>query len=100
MGATVEAKLKRLFDFQRFVQEPKLQKVIDDSMSFSNLRKLSDDDLDMVAAGTEINDNAKDDDLNKMPIHCSCGWDFEVKLGVKSAECPNPLCKKIHYFNG
>lgn len=49
-------KLRTLFDFQRFEKNPNLNRVIDDVESryglgqVSSIRKLSDDELDMVIA--------------------------------------------------
>lgn len=99
MAATVKAKLKRLFDFQRFVQEPGLQSIIDETISGSNVLKLSDDDLGLVAAGTGADSNSQENSENTMPFHCTrCGHDFNVKLGVKSFTCPK--CSKTYYING
>ena len=98
MAVTVEAKLKRLFDFQRFVREPGLQDIIDETLSDPGLRRLSDDDLDMVAAGTDTGSGNQDNNENTIPFHCTCGYDFNITLGVKYCKCPN--CQKIHYFNG
>lgn len=53
MGNEVlERKIKRLFDFQRFIGDPELDKVIEDTESgINNIVKLSDYDLELVAAG-------------------------------------------------
>lgn len=45
-----EEKLKKLFDFQRFEQNPRLQKVISDTHRRIESRELTDDELDLVAA--------------------------------------------------
>ena len=47
----MENKLRQLFDFQRFENNPRLAKVIDDAVSGGEA--LSDDDLFMVAAAGE-----------------------------------------------
>lgn len=55
-------KLKRLFDFQRFEGNEKLQSLIDDTDS-RRLNELADDDLQWVsAAGEESDFNKKKDD--------------------------------------
>lgn len=45
-----EAKLKSLFDFQRFENNKKLQRVIDNTHRRVEARELTDDELDLVAA--------------------------------------------------
>ena len=47
----MENKLKSLFDFQRFENNPRLAKVIKDTECYAE--ELSDDDLFMVAAAGE-----------------------------------------------
>ncbi len=96
MKGTVEGNLRKLFDFQRFVKEPGLQSVIDDSISGSRMMRLSEDDLDMVAAGTELPGENK----NEITIMCECGWKITFEAGVSSVTCRNPKCKKIHYIKG
>ena len=44
------SKLNRLFDFQRFEGNARLQKVIDDTHRRLEARELNDDELDLVAA--------------------------------------------------
>ncbi|MCR5234145.1 MAG: hypothetical protein K6E53_09585 [Lachnospiraceae bacterium] len=46
----MEEKLRNLFDFQRFSENPTLQGVIDQTHSRINKSILSDDDMEMVAA--------------------------------------------------
>ena len=45
-----EAQLFQAFDLQRFAENPRLQKVIDSAHRRSEIRELSDDELDNVAA--------------------------------------------------
>ena len=47
------AKLSRLFDFQRFEGNARLQKVIDETHRRLEARELNDDELDFVAAAGE-----------------------------------------------
>ena len=49
----MEKKLKKLFDYQRFEKNGKLEKIIAETES-RNARKLSDDDLSLVNAAGEI----------------------------------------------
>ena len=44
------AKLSRLFDYQRFEGNARLQKVIDETHRRIKARELTDDELDQVAA--------------------------------------------------
>lgn len=44
------AKLSRLFDFQRFERNARLQRVIDEAHRRAGARELTDDELDQVAA--------------------------------------------------
>ncbi len=44
------AKLSRLFDYQRFERNARLQKIIDDTHRRVGARELTDDELDQVAA--------------------------------------------------
>ncbi len=46
----MDKKLKALFDFQSFEQEPELQKVIDSVHARYSSARLSLDELDLVAA--------------------------------------------------
>ena len=50
----MERKLKNLFDFQRFVRDPALQRIIDEAESYMEAVELSDDILDLAAAGTAV----------------------------------------------
>ena len=53
----MEKMLSRLFDFQRFENEPSLAKIIDDvegRYERRNIVRLSDDDLSFVAAAGEV----------------------------------------------
>ena len=45
-----ETQLYRIFDLQRFSENPRLQKVIDSAHRRVENRELSDEELDMVAA--------------------------------------------------
>ena len=47
------AKLSRLFDFQRFEGNARLQKAIDEAHRRVEERELNDDELDQVAAAGE-----------------------------------------------
>ena len=53
MRDMTEAKLKALFDFQKFEQEPKLQSVIDNARSMSKIVPLRDEELTYLAAGVD-----------------------------------------------
>ena len=44
------AQLSRLFDFQRFAGNARLQKIIDDTHRRVEARELDDDEIDQVAA--------------------------------------------------
>ena len=44
------AQLSRLFDFQRFAGNARLQKIIDDTHRRVEVRELDDDEIDQVAA--------------------------------------------------
>ena len=44
------AQLNRLFDFQRFAGNARLQKIIDDTHRRVEARELDDDEIDQVAA--------------------------------------------------
>ena len=44
------AKLSRLFDYQRFEKNARLQRVIDEAHRRVGARELTDDELDQVAA--------------------------------------------------
>ena len=46
----MEKKLSLLFDYQKFAQNKELQDVIDSVHARYSMRKLSDDEADMVAA--------------------------------------------------
>ena len=61
----MEKKLKQLFDFQKFEQNPRLSAIIDEAEN-SPLQKLTDDDLSLVsAAGTGRHKHKKYDDMKK-----------------------------------
>lgn len=58
----VEKKLKRLFDYQKFEQEPGLKSVIDKVEGKSlGIRKLTDDELEFAAGGMGTDDSVQDD---------------------------------------
>ncbi len=100
MSGTIEGKLKRLFDFQRFVSEPSLQSVIEDTRTGSDLKRLSEDDLEYVSAGTELPAGGPGN-TTTIKFHCkNCGRDFDVELGAKIAQCDNPRCNMIYYLKG
>ncbi len=46
----MEKKLSLLFDYQKFEQNPELQRVIDNVQAHFRKQKLSDDEADMVFA--------------------------------------------------
>ena len=48
------AQLSRLFDFQRFAGNARLQKIIDDTHRRVEARELTDDELDQVAAAGDL----------------------------------------------
>ena len=51
----VESGLSRLFDYQKYEKEPKLQSVIDEAENgYSGIRKLTDIELEYAAGGVEI----------------------------------------------
>lgn len=49
------AELSRLFDFQRFEKNARLQRVIDEAHRRVKARELTDDELDQVAAAGVLN---------------------------------------------
>ena len=67
----VGSKIRKLFDYQRFEKEPKLQRVIDSS---TGKRKMSDDELEFVAGGVMTGDDPEDPLANgRCPVnHCGC----------------------------
>lgn len=81
---TTEAKLKALFDFQKFEQEPKLQSVIDNARSMSKIVPLRDEELTYLAAGV---DNSSTYSGNKKCPKCNSGLVFNEKMNW--FECPN-----------
>ena len=69
MGSSTEKKLRKLFDFQRFEKDEKLQEVIDGTLQNANIRLLSDDELEFAAGGKEM-----DKDESKTEGFCvKCG---------------------------
>ena len=54
MGSSTEKKLRKLFDFQRFEKDEKLQEVIDGTLQNANIRLLSDEELEFAAGGKEM----------------------------------------------
>jgi hypothetical protein len=61
------AQLSRLFDFQRFAGNARLQKIIDDTHRRVEARELTDDELDQVAAAGAP-DAAKPKKAGDLPI--------------------------------
>lgn len=62
----MEARLKNLFDFQKFANEPELQRVIDQAHARRGARLLSLDEADMVnAAGDKYVKPENADPLNQ-----------------------------------
>lgn len=58
----VEKKLRRLFDYQKFEQEPGLKSVIDGvEGKTSGIRKLTEDELELTAGGRGAAGPTKDD---------------------------------------
>ena len=57
----MENKLKRLFDFQRFEKNPRLEKLVEETESrcARNGRELSDEDLDRVSAAGDLSASIK-----------------------------------------
>lgn len=49
----MEKKLKRLFDYQRFEKNERLEKLIEESQARSKAAELSDESLEMVSAAGE-----------------------------------------------
>ena len=70
-------------------------------MTYDNkkVRELSLDELDKVSGGTDF-DIGPTGAGETICFQCSCGTVFNVKLGEKSAKCPNPNCGRIHTFHG
>ena len=57
----VEKKLRKLFDYQKFEKEPKLQGVIDGAESgYNGIRKLTEEELEFAAGGVNEGDNSED----------------------------------------
>lgn len=50
----MEKKLSRLFDYQKFEQNPRLQQVIDATNRRYSVQELSAEDMDMVAAAGDV----------------------------------------------
>lgn len=73
MNERVTADLRKLFDYQRFEQDPKLQTVIDAVADERSVIPLSDDELSFAAAGVNMT----------------------VASGEKEAFCPKCKCKRI-----
>ena len=62
----MEARLKDLFDFQKFMDEPELQRVIDQAHARRGARLLSLDEADMVnAAGDKYQKPESADPFNR-----------------------------------
>ncbi len=61
------AQLSRLFDFQRFAGNARLQKIIDDTHRRVEARELDDDEIDQVAAAGSP-DAAKPQKPGDLPI--------------------------------
>lgn len=83
MRDMTEAKLKALFDFQKFEQEPKLQGIIDNAKSMGKIVPLRDEELTYLAAGV---DNSAANLSNKMCPYCHVGLVFNEKKNW--FECP------------
>ena len=82
----MEQKLKKLFDYQRFAQNEKLAKLIQDTEN-RYAAELSDDDLSFVSAAGDMPVTApetKDDP--------QCWEDFEIPRNGEQYE--------IHIYNG
>ncbi|MBQ3842613.1 MAG: hypothetical protein II820_07970 [Ruminiclostridium sp.] len=50
----MERILNNLFDFQRFVRDPALQRIIDEAENYSEAVELSDDILGLAAGGIAV----------------------------------------------
>ncbi len=59
MGISVDKKLRKLFDYQRFENDEKLNGVIEDVRNNISRRALSDDELELAAGGKELKDEGK-----------------------------------------
>ncbi len=98
--------LKKMFDFQRIEKEPGLQAVIDDTVAESKIYKLSDFDLELVSAGTELDNRYVNANMTgptvsfccRKPNGKGCGRYFDIQLGVTWAKCP--YCEEEFTFNG
>ena len=67
----MEAKIKKIFDYQRFEGNDRLKSICDDvEKKYAQMEELTDDDLYMVAAGTVIDKQkpATDDRFNKSGV--------------------------------
>ena len=83
MKDNTENKLRGLFDFQRFEQEPGLGSVIEDTLGVSSgIRRLSDDELEYAAGGVGVNNTAPG--KNGEP---------ETDFSIGNAFCPT--CGKV-----
>lgn len=65
-----------------------------------NVRELSLDELSRISGGSGFDDDSGTTEDRTIPIRCSCGVTFNVRLGEKKARCPNPNYRKMHYLNG
>lgn len=65
----VGKKLRKIFDYQKFEKEPKLQGVIEGS---THRQKMSDDELELVAGGVMTGDDSEDpQSYGRCPVaHC------------------------------
>ena len=91
MQGKTEKKLKTLFDFPKLEEEPGLQNVINETISTSSgIRRLSDDELEYAAGGTEINDNKPPVTGKAFCPRCKKIMDIEIFSGGRGR------CMKCH----
>lgn len=94
---STESKLKSLFDFQRFEQDPKLQSVIDEvNDRYSSGNRLNDDDLELVAGGVGMTDKDTDNTVFR-ELYCEkCRTTRKFKLlSGGRAICTHPGCGNL-----
>ena len=89
---TIDKKLRFLFGFQRFMQDPELKEIIDETENRMNVVRLSDMDLMGVSAG--VNNPG---DENGESCYCVFCQKSAVRLRLPNGmyKCTN--CQKEYY---
>ena len=90
---TIEKKLKFLFGLQRFVQDPGLKEMIDETESSMNVVKLSDFDLVGVSAGVDTDRDSQAKEFCRCPL---CGKMAE-RLLLPSGMYHCTKCERDYY---